>query len=229
MEFVLKWFYTTPGLEDVVPFPDFLQAFRSAVIEERRRMLDSEWETNVKIRSGMIEERLIDKGFSAEGISKLLQATHTGAFTSCLRLDKNGRYILDVLSSYHGEFGNKLKLGLISNAGDAKAIRNFIERNNLERYFLSIIISEEVGCAKPWKRIFEMALKEMNIVPERSVYIGDRYKVDVLGARKAGMHSVYIRQYETAGEPPEGIEITAPRIDHILDLIPLLESGDLLK
>jgi FMN phosphatase YigB (HAD superfamily) len=229
MEFVLKWFYSTPGLEERVPFPDFLQAFRFAIIEERRRMLASEWETNVKIRSKMIEERLMSKGFSVKGMSNPLQATHTGAFTSCLRLGKNGRYILDVLSSYHGENGNKLKLGLISNAGDGEAIRQFIERNNLEGYFLSIIISEEVGYAKPWKRIFEMALKEMDITPERSVYIGDRYKIDVLGARNAGMHSVYIRQYETAGEPPEDVDIDAVRIDHILDLIPVLENSELLK
>ena len=74
-----------------------------------------------------------------------------------------------------------------------------------------------------------MALEELGVPPERSVYIGDRYLIDVVGARDAGMHSVYIRQYETAGEPPEGIDIEAVRIDHILDLIPLLESGELLK
>lgn len=191
--------------------------------------MDSEWETNVGIRSRMIEEKLMENGFSVNGTSKLLHATHTGAFTSCLRMGRNGKYILDVLSSYHGESGKKLKLGLISNAGDGEAIRQFLGRNDLEGFFESIIISEEVGFAKPWKRIFDLALGEMDIDPERSVYIGDRYKVDVLGARNAGMYSVYIRQYETAGEPPEDMEIDAARIDHILDLIPLLENGELLK
>ena len=229
MEFVLKWFYSAPGMEDNVTFPDFLQAFRSVVIKERKRMLDSEWETNVRTRSAMIEEDLLERGFNVKGVSKPLEATHTGAFTSCLRMGKNGRYVLDVLSSYHGEGGDILKLGLISNAGDGEAIRQFIDRNDLDRYFKTIVISEEVGFAKPWKRIFNMALEEMNILPERSVYIGDRYKVDVLGARNAGMHSVYIRQYNTAGEPPEGIDIESVRIEHILDLIPILESGELLK
>ena len=59
---------------------------------------------------------------------------------------------------YKGESGDALKLGMISNAGDGQAIRQFIERNDLEGYFETIIISEEVGLAKPWKRIFEMAL-----------------------------------------------------------------------
>jgi putative hydrolase of the HAD superfamily len=229
MEFVLKWYYSVPGLEEIVPFPDFLQVFRSVVIEERKRMLDSQWETNVKTRSSMIEDKLMEKGLSAKGISKPLQSTHTGAFTSCLRLGKNGRYVLDILSSYRGEDGSKIKLGLVSNAGDGAAIREFIERNDLGGYFQSVVISEEIGFAKPWKRIFEMALEEMEVTPQRAVYIGDRYKIDVLGAREAGLYSVYIRQYETAGEPPEDMEIDAVRIDHILDLPPLLESGALLK
>jgi FMN phosphatase YigB (HAD superfamily) len=58
------------------------------------------------------------------------------------------------------------------------------------------------------------------------VYVGDRYIVDVEGSRKAGMNPIYIRQYHTSGEPPEGIVIDAPTIDHLLDLIPLLESGE---
>ena len=74
-----------------------------------------------------------------------------------------------------------------------------------------------------------MALEEMDITPQKAVYIGDRYRIDVLGARNAGLYSIYIRQYETEGEPPEDIEIDAIRIDHILDLPPLLESGALLK
>lgn len=229
MEFVLKWFYSTPGLEGKVPFPDFLNTFRSVVIKEKKRMLEEEWETSVKSRSRMMESRLLESGFEVRGVSKPLEVTHTGAFTSCLRIGKNGRYVLDVLSSSIGGSGEKLKLGLISNAGDGNAIRQFLERSDLTHYFSSILISEEVGIAKPWKRIFHMGLEEMNLDPDRSIYVGDRYNVDVLGARNAGMRPVYIRQYHTDGEPPEDIEINAPRIDHLLDLIPLLENGELLK
>jgi FMN phosphatase YigB (HAD superfamily) len=229
MEFVLKWFHSIPGLEEQVPFPDFLETFRSVVQKERERMMDQEWETNVGTRSEMMETTLIQRGFDQKGISKLLKATHTGAFTSCLRIGKNGRYVLDILSTSTTETGEKLKIGLISNAGDEDAIRQFLDRNDLNHYFDSIIISAEVGIAKPWKRIFQMGLNEMDLSPDRSVYVGDRYRIDVLGSRKVGMKPVYIRQYHTAGEPPEGVEIDCTKIDHILDLIPLLENGGLLN
>ena len=229
MEFVLKWFYSTPGLEETVTFPDFLRSFRSVVVKERKRMLESRWETSVRTRARMIEEHLIDNGFDVKGISKPLGSTHTSAFTSCLRIGKNGRDILDVLSSSQRASGENLKLGLITNAGDGDAIRQFMERNDLERFFEAVMISEEIGFAKPWKEIFDLALDKMNVAPERSVYVGDRYKIDILGARNAGMHPVYLRQYETAGEPPKDVDIEGTTIHNILDLVPLLESGKLLK
>ena len=83
--------------------------------------------------------------------------------------------------------------------------------------------------AKPWKQIFLKALDELGATPQRSVYVGDRYHIDVVGSREAGMIPVYIRQYHTAGEPPDGIDIDAPTIENLLDLIPLLENSDLLK
>jgi FMN phosphatase YigB (HAD superfamily) len=228
MEFVLKWYYSVPDLDKRIEIQDFLNSFRSVVREERERMLEEEWETSVSHRSSMMESKMLKRGFDVEGISKMLEATHSGAFTSCLRLGRSGRYVLDILSSSRTEDGTPLKLGLISNAGDGDAIRQFLKRNDLERYFGTMIISEEIGLAKPWKRIFHMALDELDVRPERSVYIGDRYQVDVVGSREAGMLPVYIRQYHTAGEPPEGIDVDAPTIENLLDLIPLLENGDLI-
>ncbi|MGA1873618.1 MAG: HAD family hydrolase [Thermoplasmatota archaeon] len=227
MEFVLKWYFTTPGLEEQVPFPDFLETFRSVVREEKGRMRSMRWETNVATRSSMMETMLLDQGFDVQGLSGLLGATHTGAFTSCLRMGSNSRYVLNILSSMRGRGGAPLKLGLVSNAGDGDAIRRFLDRNELNGYFKSIVISGEVGIAKPWEDIFMRALSEMGLEPGTALYVGDRYEIDVLGARSAGMKAVYIRQYHTAGEPPEGIEIDAVTIENLLDLVPLIENGDI--
>ncbi|MGA1792860.1 MAG: HAD family hydrolase [Thermoplasmatota archaeon] len=227
MEFVLKWYYSTPGLEELVPFPDFLETFRSVVREERGKMRAMKWETNVRTRSQMIEDRLIGHGFGVKGYSKPLEATHTGAFTSCLRIGPHSEYVLGKLSTMRGASGQLLKLGLVSNAGDGEAIRQFLERSGLSSFFLSVVISGEVGVAKPWEDIFRIALDEMDLDSRNASYVGDRYEVDVIGSRNVGMRPVYIREYHTAGEPPPGIEIDAPTIENILDLIPLIESGSI--
>ena len=46
-----------------------------------------------------------------------------------------------------------------------------IINTNLNNYFDTIIISEEVGFSKPDKRIFELALNKLNVQPEDVLFI----------------------------------------------------------
>jgi len=82
------------------------------------------------------------------------------------------------------------KLGVISNATDLA--RRVMGHLGLTRYFQTIVISSEVGVRKPDIEIFLLAARLANIHPSRAVYIGDKYSVDVIGARKAGMNSILI-------------------------------------
>ena len=226
MEFVVKW-YMSSGMEDLeVPFEVFLESYREVVREERSRMLRERWETSVAWRSRRLVDVLSKQGHKVDGYIEDLSSTHSDSFTKCLKLHKSSRYVLDMMMTAKNENGRNIKLGLISNAGDPEAIRMFLDREGLSSVFDDIVISGEVGYSKPWKEIFIEPMERMKVAPERAVYIGDRYWVDFIGSRDAGMRPVYIRQYRTAGEPPEDVDIISPTIDHILDLLPLLEIGN---
>ena len=56
--------------------------------------------------------------------------------------------------------------------------------------FASITDSGNVGHEKPHPEIFAAALREMKADPAESLYVGDVYSVDYIGARKAGMDAV---------------------------------------
>jgi len=56
--------------------------------------------------------------------------------------------------------------------------------------FASITDSGIVGREKPHPEIFAAALREMNADPADSLYVGDVYSVDYVGARNAGMDAV---------------------------------------
>jgi HAD superfamily hydrolase (TIGR01509 family) len=56
--------------------------------------------------------------------------------------------------------------------------------------FACITDSGHVGLEKPHPAIFAAALKEMNADPADSLYVGDVYSVDYVGARNAGMQAV---------------------------------------
>ena len=84
----------------------------------------------------------------------------------------------------------EFKLGVISNATDLA--RKVMDHLGLSGYFGTIVISDEVGFRKPDGRIFQLAASLAKVAPNRTLYVGDRYAVDVVGARKAGMNSILI-------------------------------------
>ena len=57
-----------------------------------------------------------------------------------------------------------------------------------------------VGVAKPDPRIFELGLRAARTKPAETVYIGDSYFVDVVGARRAGLGAVLFDPARLWGE-----------------------------
>jgi HAD-superfamily hydrolase, subfamily IIIA len=84
------------------------------------------------------------------------------------------------------------RLGLISNAGDAKDAQTLFDKTRLRSFFELVIISADVGVRKPAPRIFELALKQMALQPQQAIMVGDTLGADILGARNAGLSSVWI-------------------------------------
>jgi HAD superfamily hydrolase (TIGR01509 family) len=79
-------------------------------------------------------------------------------------------------------------IAVISNA-DGK-IDAVLRRTGIVDCFASITDSGHVGHEKPHPAIFEAALREMKASPAESLYVGDVYSVDYVGARQAGMQAV---------------------------------------
>ncbi|HTZ82653.1 MAG TPA: HAD family hydrolase [Candidatus Acidoferrales bacterium] len=79
-------------------------------------------------------------------------------------------------------------IAVISNA-DGK-IEDVLRRCGICDCFASITDSGNVGHEKPHPAIFAAALREMNADPADSLYVGDVYSVDYVGARNAGMQAV---------------------------------------
>lgn len=88
-----------------------------------------------------------------------------------------------------------IEVGLISNA--TNLARKVLRRLDLERYFDPIVISSEIGHRKPSQEIFDEALDQAGAAPSRSIYIGDKPAVDILGAKRAGMNAILIDREDT--------------------------------
>jgi putative hydrolase of the HAD superfamily len=78
--------------------------------------------------------------------------------------------------------------------------------------FASITDSGNVGHEKPHPKIFAAALREMKADPAESLYVGDVYSVDFIGARNAGMDAVL---FDVSGAY-RGREL--PRVESLAEL-----------
>jgi len=113
--------------------------------------------------------------------------------------------------------GRKYRLGAISNA-DGK-IAEVLERCGIAACLRSITDSGVVGKAKPHPAIFEAALATLNARPQESLYVGDVYSVDYLGATGVGMQAVLM---DVAGVYRER---EWPRVESLEEVERLLGRG----
>jgi FMN phosphatase YigB (HAD superfamily) len=84
----------------------------------------------------------------------------------------------------------KFRIAVISNADGG--IERVLSRCGIADCFESITDSGIVGFEKPRTEIFEAALSLMKARAEESLYVGDVYSVDYVGARNAGMQAVLL-------------------------------------
>ncbi len=103
-------------------------------------------------------------------------------------------------------------LAVISNSNGT--VREKLRRVGLLDYFKLVVDSHEEGVEKPDPRLFRIALERAGAEAEASLYVGDLYHVDVIGARAAGMHAALI--------DPAGIHADKP-VRRIPDLMALLD------
>lgn len=80
------------------------------------------------------------------------------------------------------------RIGLLSNA-PADFLRNILRRNNLEQHFDAIIISSEIGHAKPSPEAFRYATNALQSEPHKAIFIDDNLS-NVIAAKELGIHGV---------------------------------------
>lgn len=83
-----------------------------------------------------------------------------------------------------------VRLAVLSNAEGT--VERLLEEVGLRRYLERVFDSHHMGLSKPDPRIFERAVGALGVAPERALYAGDIPRVDVDGARSAGLDAVLI-------------------------------------
>jgi putative hydrolase of the HAD superfamily len=122
--------------------------------------------------------------------------------------------VLEQLVSQH-------RLGLITNT-QAQAT---LEKHRLslfpelERFFEVIIVAGEAGVpAKPSREPFLLCLQKLDIAPDEAVYVGDDWRIDILGAEAVGIQPIWLQHHSVSRKWPP-VETSVPIITSLEGLL----------
>lgn len=91
--------------------------------------------------------------------------------------------------------GKGKALGVISNSfiGHANIILKKLE---LDHYFSSVIDCGDVQGFKPMSSLFLRVARDLDVEASKSIYVGDEYYADMVGAKGVGMTTIWINKWE---------------------------------
>jgi putative hydrolase of the HAD superfamily len=121
----------------------------------------------------------LDRGTIRGIVDEVISVWHRDMY-----LDRDSHNVLQGLRS-------KFRLALITNWDHTPRIYKLLSEFGLAGYFDEVIISDEVGVAKPEARIFEIAMNRMGLAPFEVVHVGDDL-VDIEGSINAGIYPIQI-------------------------------------
>lgn len=81
------------------------------------------------------------------------------------------------------------KIALLSNAG-SEELHPLLDKQQLHAQFNEIIISSEVGLAKPDDAIFLLTLDKLKTAPEKTLFIDDNLH-NIKAAQRLGIHGLH--------------------------------------
>ncbi len=99
--------------------------------------------------------------------------------------------VAEALQTLHGRY----KLAIISNA-TSQLPRLALEKAGLIKFFQLVVISRDLGIRKPDPKIFQYVLEKLGVRPEETIHVGDLMEQDVVGAKAAGIKTVWIKNEE---------------------------------
>ena len=110
------------------------------------------------------------------------------------------------------------RLGMITN-GYSESQRGRLEAAGLLDAFDPLLISEEVGVAKPDRRIFEMALAQLRTPSEATLYVGDSLSHDREGCQRAGIDFCHFSPGWRVSDDLPAVKFRIGRLEELISIL----------
>ena len=111
-----------------------------------------------------------------------------------------------------------MQVGVVTNGNHDQQTAK-IKRIGLEPLLNRVFSSELTGHAKPAPQAFVQPCQSLQVPPAQTLYVGDNYRVDIEGARNAGLQAIHLMR--------EGV-LHQEAIRSLMELLPLINKRSLV-
>jgi putative hydrolase of the HAD superfamily len=142
-------------------------------------------------------------GCNDESVARHASRIHRNLGREAHRLYDDVRKLFNLLKKA------RVPLALVTN-GASDTQRDKLRVLGMENWFDVVVISGEVGLAKPDASIFCLALNKLPVERENVWHVGDSLTTDVAGAKAAGLTAVWLNRsglVRSEGDPEPDVEI----------------------
>jgi putative hydrolase of the HAD superfamily len=167
------------GLSDWDAFLDVYRTTRKSMHEQSRFSRRAIWSAVLEAL-GRQPDRAFLEGLEQEYWQTVQRLTRPFPEAESVLSVLSGRYQLGLITNTQGE-----------SAPEQHRIHHF---PRLKAFFQCLVVAGQEGIpAKPDRAPFEQALQELAVVPQAAVYVGDDYRIDILGSEAAGLQPVWLK------------------------------------
>jgi putative hydrolase of the HAD superfamily len=114
----------------------------------------------------------------------------------------------------------RYKIGLVSNFDHSPAVWKILDKFGVRDLFDTVVISADLGFRKPNARLYETVLAAWGAAPNRTLFVGDTPKADVLGPKRLGLAAAWVRSGDGAfpADYPQP-DWTCERVDELAEIL----------
>src|ERR1700752_5011094 len=198
-------------------FESFRLPFEDEYLDVYQRINHGLWQALEKqeIKPDVLRVRrfeLLSEALKIDGSPSEMSTTYVEQLGLCADLIDGAH---EVLQALHG----KCKLAIVTNGLQAVQ-RSRLAHSQIRNFIMDIIISEEIGAAKPQTEFFDIAFHRLGHPLKSDVLIiGDSLTSDIKGGINYGIDTCWYNP--TAGPQPDDLPITY-EIRHLRELLDVM-------
>lgn len=160
----------------------------------------------------LLEQLAVPKS-NRQTIARRIEAQAYQIDLAYVRPVDDASWTLDCLRSM------KVRIGVVSNSAYSHAhIVSLLEKTELLPYVDVLVVSSDLLRAKPAVEPFAATLAKLSAEPGESMFVGNDFDIDVIGAIAAGFQAVFLIVH-TGIAPPLQLPRSVTTIEHLSDIL----------